>query len=40
MNIVIAGTYNGFNQVAAAHQDFESTHRVGKRVVVIPTRMN
>lgn len=38
MNIVISDTYTGLDQVAAAHQDFESTHRVGKRVVVIPTR--
>lgn len=37
MNIVISDTYTGLDQVAAAHQDFESTHRVGKRVVVIPT---
>jgi NADPH:quinone reductase len=38
MNVVISDTYTGLDQVAAAHQDFESTHRVGKRVVVIPTR--
>jgi NADPH2:quinone reductase len=38
MNIVISGTDTGLDQVAAAHQDFESTHRAGKRVVVIPTR--
>jgi NADPH:quinone reductase-like Zn-dependent oxidoreductase len=38
MNIVISDTYTGLDQVAAAHKDFESTHRVGKRVVVIPTR--
>lgn len=36
MNIAISHTYTGLHQVTTAHQDFESTHRVGKRVVVIP----
>jgi NADPH2:quinone reductase len=36
MTIVITDTYTGLDQVAAAHHDFESTHRVGKRIVVIP----
>jgi NADPH2:quinone reductase len=38
MRIIISDTYTGLDQVAAAHQDFDSTHRVGKRVVVIPGR--
>jgi NADPH2:quinone reductase len=36
MRIVISDTYTGLDQVAVAHQDFDSTHRLGKRVVVIP----
>jgi NADPH:quinone reductase-like Zn-dependent oxidoreductase len=38
MQIVITDTYPGLDQVAAAHHDFESTHRPGKRIVVLPTR--
>jgi NADPH2:quinone reductase len=36
MNIVVSETYDGLEHVATAHQGFESDHRIGKRVVVLP----
>lgn len=36
MRVVISSTYTGLDQVAAAHEDFGSSRRIGKRVVVIP----
>jgi hypothetical protein len=38
VRIVISDPYSGLDQVAAAHQDLDSTHGVGKRVVVIPAQ--
>jgi NADPH2:quinone reductase len=37
MNIVVSETYDGLEHVATAHQGFESDHRIGKRVVVLPS---
>jgi NADPH2:quinone reductase len=37
MNIVVSQTYDGLEHVATAHQGFESDHRIGKRVVVLPS---
>ena len=36
MSIVVPETYDGLEGVATAHQGFESDHRIGKRVVVLP----
>ena len=38
MRIVISDTYTGLDQIGTARQDFEPTHRVGKRIVVISAR--
>lgn len=35
MKILVAGVYNGLDQVAAAQQDLEYGHRPGKHVVVL-----
>ena len=35
MRVVIADTYNGLDKAGEAHQDLESSHRPGKRVVVL-----
>lgn len=37
MRIVISETYDGIEHVATAHRGFESDHRIGKRVVVLPS---